>query len=450
MPNVSRFAVLSARSLGLNAAVSSENWVTGFTVSGAQLRPTSVFSTNSEYYVGGWANPSVGGDYPWVLKTNLNGAIDPSFRITLPLAVNPSNYNVTVQDVAVDTAGDLMYVLLNGTLISTGAVSIWLVKYNLATSSVSLAKQSNLSATTTSSGLKLQLSSDKSALYVLTSNGTNQFVSKVATSTFSVTWSRFMSGTPILFDMVVDSSDNVYVAGSQTVSSATTGLIVSWDSSGTLRWRKIDDPGSTVFFISFTRISLSSDESRVWARGTKNDSFGTGSLQVAHSASTGAYDFAFTAFTRLDNTLSPNYLIAPSFTSSTGITRVYLNTSGSPDGISVYDSGFNYKLQFTSGGNIDAVPLTIGINTLRQRYVVPFSASSTGYVTALLGSGDIANGTYGTFTIANPGTTTTDSASFNTFDSTLTSTAATITFATNVSLTPGTLALASETTTPLP
>ena len=352
MPIITRAATAASRAFGLNATSTTtnflRNWVTYFEGSGfTSIVPSHVAVAGSEYYVSGYADPSLSaGTYPWLLKLNDTGYVDPSFSATFPPTTNPQNYDIRVRGLEVDAANDLIYILLNVTLISSGAVTIVLVKYNLATNAIALSKQSSLGSGASITGRRIKLSSDGSSIYVLTGNGTNDFVTKLATSTFAHTWTRYMSGAPALRGLAVDSSDNVYAAGQQTVSSVTSGLLVSWDSSGTLRWRKIAQPSSSIYTYSFNDVVLSTNGSTVFGVGTKNDSYGSGSIEIRYISSTGSYDFSVYSSNSWDGDGNPVYYALPYSTGS--ISRAFVNDIGSPDGVNYSAPSFSYKLSFVA------------------------------------------------------------------------------------------------------
>lgn len=447
MPNISRFAIGSAKALGLNSNSTATNfllnWVTYFEGSGfTSIVPSHVAVAGNEYYVAGYADPSLAtGTYPWLLKINDTGNVDPSFSATFPPTTNPQNFNIALRGLEVDEANDLLYMLLNVTLISTGAITIVLVKYNLATNTIALSKQSSLGSGVSITSKRIKLSSDGSSIYVLTGNGTNSFVTKLVTSTFVHTWTRFMSGVSSLDGIAVDASDNVYAAGSQLVTSIASGLLVSWDSSGTLRWKKIDEPASSIYSYLFNDVVLSTDKSNVFGVGTKNDIFGQGSIEIMHSPSTGNYNFSFSSINSWDGDGNPTYYAVPFSTNTTS--KVFVNDIGSPDGVNYSAPSFSYKLSFVASTQFTTLSpseSSVGINTTSNKFVTPFdtTANTGAYFSSLPLTTDAPNGTYGIFTIGNTSISTM-SAEFTTQDSTLTSTTTTVSFTTDFNFTPGTI-----------
>lgn len=457
MPIITRAATAASRAFGLNATSTTtnflRNWVTYFEGSGfTSIVPSHVAVAGSEYYVSGYADPSLAtGTYPWLLKLNDTGYVDPSFSATFPPTTNPQNYDIRVRGLEVDAANDLIYILLNVTLISSGATTIVLVKYNLATNAIALSKQSSLGSGVSITGKRIKLSSDGSSIYVLTSNGTNSFVTKLATSTFVHTWTRYMSGTPVFNGIAVDSSDNVYAAGRQPVtyfSTPTIGaLLVSWDSSGTLRWRKVSEGtsfGGSVPAYTFDDAVLSTDGSSVFGVGDKTDFQGQSAIEIRYLSSTGSY-ISYNGIQSWDGkNFFPGtrlYYVLPYSTGA--ISRVFVNDSGSPDGVNYNASSFAYKLSFVASTQFTTLSPTdssVGINTTSNKFITPFdtTANTGAYFASLPLTTDAPNGTYGTFTIGDSFLSL-RGAEFTTNDSTLTSTTTTVSFTTDFSFTPGTI-----------
>lgn len=455
MPIISRSAVGSAKALGLNSST-EKHWVLSYTLgAGTNIDGQTIQVAGGKAYVSGNVNLSSVGlatKKTFLFSTTLNGYVDPTVAVFFGPTTNPFDYNTTIVDCKIDSANDLAYLLCTVETTATSAHVYVLIKYDLSTGTISLAKQGSITvpASTFVARSKIALTSDNNYLYVITSNGTTYYLSKVATSTFAVSWSRYLSGTVSLLDLTVDSSDNVYVAGQQTVSSLTSALLASWDSSGAVRWKKIDYPNNTTYYYRFTDISLTSDGSYVYGVGTKLDFFG-GLHQVAikHAASDGAY-VSYNAYSSvLGETF--NYIIpTPKVASASSINFIGANRLKYPD--SVFNLYEDYALAFTAGTHITTEFKYAGVDTLAGNYLMPFSTgttSSVGYIAALPADSQQRYGTYGSYTVLSASDRSV-SASFSTTDSAQTSTTATVSFTTNYAMTASALTVTSTSLQRLP
>lgn len=463
MPNISRFAVGSARSLGLNAAPDLNDWVLELdaanTITCTQAKEDLV---NNAYYISG-ALYGAGLDRSvWVGKTDFFGALDPSFKVVLAPTSSPTNYNLSVIDTAVDTANNLLYLAVNVTVISTNAFQTLLIKYDLATNTVSLSKQN--------SGLggnrinEIKLSSDGSALYALSRDTILDFyISKISTSTFAVSWSKKITASGysevVGNGLSIDSADNIYVSGyvTDSGSSVSSGLLVCWNSSGVIQWQKrvIASPTNPTYDYTFNRNSLSASQTRVGVDGFKTDVNGSSRFLFLFNTSDGSYSSGetFTLDSGSSGTSTTSSRIpVPNFALSTSTNLIFVNGYGAPDGVNVkWGLGASaYKLEITGGDFIIPTEIHVGVNTLRNRYAVPFGSNgSKAYFASLLGAGNLANGTYGPFTIDTPNYSASTS-SFTVLTASITEGASTLAYTTNFSLTKSTLTLTSETRYALP
>ena len=141
--------------------------------------------------------------------------------------------------IAVDSSGN---VYVNGTTNFTGGYdSMIIVKYN---TDGNLDWQFTFGDSNTQErghGITVDSSGNVFVCGETTKNMTSigALVAKLNNSG-SLEWQRTLdaSQTQIFYDVVVDSSDNVYVGGVGAVSSSTSYLVAKYNNSGTLQWKR--------------------------------------------------------------------------------------------------------------------------------------------------------------------------------------------------------------------
>lgn len=298
--------------------------------------------------------------------------------------------------VAVDSSGNVYVV---GTTNLLGPDSMMIAKYN--SSGVHQWDKTFGDTSTDNKGYGICVDSSDNILVCGSSNkgtsGTGAILLKI-NSSGAEQWQKTLDGTQtqLVYDVSVDSSDNIYIGGYTTISGYPYSLLAKYNSSGTLQWNK-KIGGSTTSDYGRSVTVDSSDNIYVGGVSTGGgvgvyDSYlvkynSSGTYQWQKALGTSGQQISIWGMT---SDSSDNVYVAGAYSSSYFFAK--------------YDSDGNLEWQRSLGGSGSDVAYSISADTKGNIYVMGVTSSSgagsNDFMFAKLPSDGTKTGTYGSFTYA--------------------------------------------------
>ena len=370
-------------------------WIATLGGTGTEYGYGVTYDSSGNVYITGYTNSAgAGGNELLIAKYNSSGTIQ--WQRTLGTGT-AYRHDDTGRMIAVDSSGN---VYVNGTTNFTGGYdSMMIAKYN---SSGTLQWQKTFGDSNTQErghGITVDSSGN---VFVCgeTTKGMTSIGALVAklNSSGALQWQRTLdaSSSQIFYDVVVDSSDNVYVGGYTGISGVTYYLVAKYNNSGTLQWQRTIG-GSSTTDIGYGIAVDSSDNVYIGGVSTGGGIGGYDSYLVKYNSS-GTYQWQKSLGTSgqqiqirsLASDSSDNVYVAGSYSSSYFFAK--------------YNSSGTLQWQRSFGGSGTDWGYGISADGNGNVYVVgQTSSSGAGSNDILLitvpsdGSG---TGTYGSFTYA--------------------------------------------------
>ena len=370
-------------------------WIATLGGTGNEYGQGVAYDSSGNVYIAAYTNSAgAGGNELLIAKYNSSGTIQ--WQRTLGTGTAYRNDDVG-RMIAVDSSGN---VYVNGTTNFTGGYdSMMIAKYN---SSGTLQWQKTFGDSNTAekgNGITVDSSGNVFVCGETTKNMTSigALVAKL-NSSGTLQWQMTLdsSQTQTFYDVVVDSSDNVYAGGYGTISGYQYYLVAKYNNSGTLQWQRIIGGSSTS---DFGRTMTIDSSDNVYVGG------------VSTGGGVGVYDSYLVKYNS-----SGTYQWQKSLGTSGQQISIWATASDSSDNVYVaggysssyffakYNSSGTVQWQRSFGGSGSDVSYGISADGNGNVYVVG-STSSSG-----AGSNDIllvtvpsdgsGTGTYGSFTYA--------------------------------------------------
>ncbi len=379
--------------LGLGG-VSEKYWIVTLGGSSADRGYGVTHDSSGNVYVAGMsASDGPGNNDLLVAKYDKDGTPvwDKALGTNTSYRHDDQGYNV-----AVDSSGNVYVV---GTTNLLGSDSMIIAKYN--SSGVHQWDKTFGDATTTETGTGIIIDSSDNIFVCGRStkgtSGTGAILLKINSSGVEQ-WQRTLDGssTQVVFDVSVDSSDNVYIGGYTTISGYAYFLLAKYNSSGTLQWNKKIGGSNTT------------DQGRSVTVDSSDNVYIGG---VSTGGGVGVYDSYLVKYNS-----SGTYQWQKSLGTSGTQINIQGMTSDSSDNVYIagsysnsyffakYDSDGNLDWQRSLGGSSSDYGQGISADGNGNFYVIGYSASAGAggddMMFAKLPSDGSKTGTYGSFTYA--------------------------------------------------
>ena len=207
-------------------------WIATLGGTGTEYGYGVAYDSSGNVYITGYTNSAgAGGNELLIAKYNSSGTIQ--WQRTLGTGT-AYRHDDSGRMIAVDSSGN---VYVNGTTNFTGGYdSMMIAKYN---SSGTLQWQKTFGDSNTQErghGITVDSSGN---VFVCgeTTKGVNGALVAKLNSSGTLQWQRTLDAS-LFYDVVVDSSDNVYVGGYTSIGSYTNYLAAKYNNSGTLQWQR--------------------------------------------------------------------------------------------------------------------------------------------------------------------------------------------------------------------
>ena len=207
-------------------------WIATLGGTGSEYGYGVAYDSSGNVYITGYTNSAgAGGNELLIAKYNSSGTIQ--WQRTLGTGT-AYRHDDSGKMIAVDSSGN---VYVNGITNFTGGYdSMMIAKYN---SSGTLQWQKTFGDSNTQErghGITVDSSGN---VFVCgeTTKGVNGALVAKLNSSGTLQWQRTLDAS-LFYEVVVDSSDNVYVGGYTAISSYTNYLVAKYNNSGTLQWQR--------------------------------------------------------------------------------------------------------------------------------------------------------------------------------------------------------------------
>ena len=207
-------------------------WIATLGGTGTEYGYGVAYDSSGNVYITGYTNSAgAGGNELLIAKYNSSGTIQ--WQRTLGTGT-AYRHDDSGRMIAVDSSGN---VYVNGTTNFTGGYdSMMIAKYN---SSGTLQWQKTFGDSNTQErghGITVDSSGN---VFVCgeTTKGVNGALVAKLNSSGTLQWQRTLDAS-LFYEVVVDSSDNVYVGGYTAIGSYTNYLAAKYNNSGTLQWQR--------------------------------------------------------------------------------------------------------------------------------------------------------------------------------------------------------------------